>query len=57
MKNNFFKRLKSQRELQAMAIPAVIWLFVFVYIPMIGIIIAFKNYRIIDNVFTAKWAL
>lgn len=39
-----------------MALPGVIWLLVFAYIPMSGIIIAFKNYRVIDNFFTAPWA-
>ena len=29
-----------------MAMPAVVYLFIFAYIPMFGIIIAFKDYRI-----------
>ena len=55
-KRSFLEKLKMQWELQAMGLPAVIWLIIFAYIPMFGIIIAFKNYRIIDNIFTAKWA-
>ena len=45
-----------QLPLQLMALPGLIWLLVFAYIPMSGIIIAFKNYRVIDNFFTAPWA-
>ena len=38
-----------------MAIPGFIWMVVFNYIPMYGIIIAFKNYRIIQTVAEAPW--
>lgn len=50
-----FPELRKQWVLQAMALPAVVWLLVFAYVPMFGIIIAFKDYRIIDNFFTAPW--
>ncbi|MEM9424657.1 MAG: sugar ABC transporter permease, partial [Spirochaetota bacterium] len=51
-----WQRWLKQWPLQVMALPAVIWLLIFAYTPMTGIIIAFKNYRIIDNFFTAPWA-
>ena len=53
---SFIKRLKKQWVLQSMALPAVIWLIIFAYIPMMGIIIAFKNYRVIYSMLTAPWA-
>ncbi len=49
------KALKKQWIPQAMALPAVVWLIIFMYIPMIGIIIAFKDYRVIDTLWSAPW--
>lgn len=47
--------LKKQRYLQMMVIPGIIWMLIFNYIPMYGIIIAFKNYTIIDTFNSAPW--
>lgn len=53
---SFLHRLKEQRYLQAMAIPGIIWMLIFCYIPMYGIIMAFKNYDIISTISKAPWA-
>jgi len=45
-----------QRHMQAMAIPGIIFLIVFSYFPMYGVLIAFKNYRPIFSVWQAPWA-
>jgi putative aldouronate transport system permease protein len=39
-----------------MAIPIIIWLILFRYFPISGIIIAFKDYRIVDGIWKSKWA-
>lgn len=39
-----------------MTLPAIILLFLFNYLPMAGIIIAFKNFNISDGIFGSKWA-
>ena len=39
------KALIDYRYLHLMIIPGVLFFFVFKYIPMYGILIAFKNYR------------
>lgn len=39
-------RLKGQLEIQSMVWPGLIFLFIFSYIPMYGIIIAFKDFNI-----------
>lgn len=41
----FFPTLKNQFWLQLMVIPGIVWLIVFCYVPMYGIIIAFENYK------------
>jgi len=38
-----------------MVIPGIIWLIVFCYIPMYGIVIAFKEFRPVDGLFGGEW--
>lgn len=54
-RKDFFTRLKNQKYLQGMAIPGIIWMIIFCYIPMYGIIIAFKKYDIIKPISQAPW--
>lgn len=42
-------------DLYLMALPALIFLIVFKYAPMYGVVIAFKDYNIIQGVFRSKW--
>lgn len=42
-------------SLMLMALPGIIVLVVFAYLPMFGIIIAFKDYRPIDGIFGSPW--
>lgn len=41
--------------LQSMIFPAILVLFVFSYVPMYGIVIAFKDFRITDGIFGSPW--
>jgi putative aldouronate transport system permease protein len=50
------RRLVAQRYLQVMALLGVAWMIIFNYIPMYGVIIAFKNYDIIRSIASAPWA-
>ncbi|TDT70459.1 carbohydrate ABC transporter membrane protein 1 (CUT1 family) [Hypnocyclicus thermotrophus] len=50
-----WKLIKRQKYLHLMVIPGIIWMIIFNYIPMYGIIIAFKNYTIIDTFNSAPW--
>lgn len=43
------------RYLLLMAVPAVIWMIIFNYIPMYGIVIAFKNYSLGMPIARAPW--
>ena len=49
------KKFKSQKYLQIMVIPGIIWLIIFCYIPMYGILIAFKNYQPVNGFFGGAW--
>ncbi|WP_152396437.1 ABC transporter permease [Paenibacillus guangzhouensis] len=50
-----FKKFYGQRYLQVMALLGVAWMIVFNYIPMYGIIIAFKEFDIISSISAAPW--
>ena len=45
----------KDRALLMMAMPAIIKIFIFSYLPMIGIVIAFKNYYPIKGIFASPW--
>lgn len=49
------KKFYDQRQLHWMVLPSVAFMIVFNYIPIYGIIIAFKNYTIVDTVSSAPW--
>lgn len=49
------KRITSQKYLQIMALLGVVWMFIFNYIPMYGLVIAFKEYSIIKTISEAPW--
>lgn len=54
-RRNLWQRLVGQRYLQAMAIPGAIFMIIFSYLPMYGIVIAFKNYKITRTIAEAPW--
>lgn len=49
------RRLMNQKYLQLMVIPGIIWMLIFNYIPMGGIIIAFKKFKITKSIAEAPW--
>ncbi|MDF0478975.1 ABC transporter permease subunit [Vagococcus sp. PNs007] len=49
------KQFYDQRQLHWMVLPGVAFMIVFNYIPIYGIIIAFKNYTIVDTFSSAPW--
>lgn len=63
-KNQIVKKkrwTKDDTELTLLALPTLIWYIIFCYLPMFGLIIAFKNYRIFSgkgflyNLFHSDW--
>ncbi|MGN0492141.1 MAG: ABC transporter permease [Acutalibacteraceae bacterium] len=49
------KDIKQQKWLLAMLLPGMIWIFIFCFLPMYGVIIAFQDYNIIEGVFGSQW--
>ncbi len=48
-------RLKYQSELWGMASLPVLWFIIFCYIPMFGVLIAFKDYNYRKGIFGSEW--
>lgn len=46
---------KKQRWLQAMVIPGIIFTLIFCYIPMYGVIIAFKDFNFTEGIMGSQW--
>ena len=51
----FAKKMWKQRMLQLMVIPGVIWMFIFNYLPLTGIQIAFRDFRITRGIWEGNW--
>lgn len=54
-KRKFIKKLKKQGIYQLMVLPGVILMIVFNFLPMYGIIIAFKDYSVLGSIAEADW--
>lgn len=52
---NFIEYIKKNKWLYVFLIPGVIYLFIFKYIPMFGIVIAFENFNPVKGVFSSPW--
>ena len=55
-KSPFLKKVKKNRALLLMLLPALLLVIVFSYIPMGGIIIAFKQYNYQDGILGSPWS-
>lgn len=51
-----WRRIRGAPFLYAMAVPGVVLLFLFSYLPMYGILIAFKHYSLTQGVWGSPWA-
>ncbi|MBQ8815345.1 MAG: sugar ABC transporter permease [Lachnospiraceae bacterium] len=56
LKRKKIKHLKDNLQLLSLAMPAVILLALFSYLPMFGIVLAFKNYKVPKGIWGSPWA-
>lgn len=54
--NGFLYELRKNRTLFLMVLPAIIVVFTFGYIPISGLVLAFKDYRYDLGIFGSQWA-
>jgi putative aldouronate transport system permease protein len=50
------KDFKKNFELTLLALPSIIFIFIFCYIPLYGLVLPFKNYNYRDGFFRSSWA-
>lgn len=55
-KNSFFVDIFKNKTLLLMIMPAVLYYFVFSYLPMAGSVLAFKKFNYVDGIFSSPWA-
>ena len=48
---------KDDSELTLLALPTFVWYVLFCYLPMFGVIIAFKNYKITPGAGRPEWRM
>ncbi|MCD9023768.1 ABC transporter permease [Cohnella silvisoli] len=51
----FKKELITNYQLYLMIVPPLIWLILFMYVPMYGVQIAFKKFRAVDGINGSEW--
>lgn len=54
-KKGFLKNLYDYRHAYILLVPALIAVFFFLYLPLLGIILAFKDYNIYDGIWGSAW--
>lgn len=60
-KGKFLSRLKANKELLLLSLPGAVWFLLFAYLPLFGVIVAFKKFRIADgggffkSLITSEW--
>ena len=52
---SFAQEIWRKRALYSMALPGLVLFFLFNYLPMAGLVIAFKNYRFSEGLFGSAW--
>ena len=53
---SLIQRILRSGQLYVLLVPALIWLFLFAYYPMYGLIIAFKDFKIRAGILASPWA-
>jgi len=54
-KDSYIMRFTRQWQLQTMVLPAIIFIFIFMYLPMWGVLIGFKDYNIYKGFAESPW--
>lgn len=54
-KGDFFKKLNQYKYLYLLMLPGVLYFIVFKYVPMWGVLIAFKNYQPFSGFWASEW--
>jgi len=53
--HGLLRELRRHHALYLMVVPGVVYFLVFRYVPMLGAVIAFKDYRVLDGIVGSPW--
>lgn len=53
--STFFRNFLKQKSLYLLVLPGFLVILIFSYVPMYGILIAFKKYNVVDGVWNSPW--
>lgn len=54
-KQGFMKNIKKHRYAYLLILPALLFVLVFSYFPLLGIVMAFKDYSVLDGIMGSPW--
>lgn len=54
-KHSMFREVSKYKQLYTLMIPGMLLILIFAYIPMMGIVIAFKDYTFVGGIFGSEW--
>ncbi|OMF19381.1 protein lplB [Paenibacillus sp. FSL H7-0331] len=54
-KSEFRKKLKNYQVLYFMLLPGLLYFIIFHYVPMYGVVLAFKNFKIMQGIMASPW--
>lgn len=54
-RREWFKLIVNYKVLLLMMIPALLYFIIFCYLPMYGVVLAFKDYRVVDGIMGSPW--
>ena len=54
-KRNVIRTFWNQRYLMLLVLPGIVWLIIFCYVPMYGVLIAFKDYNVGLGIMQSPW--
>ena len=54
-KGKFISNIKKYKYTYLLILPALIYMIIFAYLPLCGIVLAFKDFNIFDGIWRSKW--
>jgi putative aldouronate transport system permease protein len=55
VRRGFLENLRRYRLLYLMLLPALLLLFLFSYVPMYGVVVAFQDYKVMKGIMASRW--
>ncbi len=54
-RSGFLREMRKRKALYLMMLPGILFLIIICYLPMLGVIVAFKNYNVVKGFWNSEW--